>query len=132
MHEIELRLWVIFGHATCLRGGTGDLAGLKRVNLLAVLVETHAGRGSAVTATLAGTDTSWGVSRCHFECAGQRDAIALGGSKNIPDDLAVDGARDAVLELEVHLGHRVLSEDGGVRDVTCVHVRSVCCVLILC
>ena len=48
---------------------------------------------------------------------------------DIPDDLAVDGARDAVLELEVHLGHRVLGEDGGVRDVTCVDVLSAYCVL---
>ena len=44
---------------------------------------------------------------------------------DIPDDLAVDGARDAVLELEVHLGDRVLSEDRGVRDVTCVGILSV-------
>jgi len=59
MHEIELRLWVIFGHATCLRGGTSDLAGLERVDLLAVLVEAHAGWRGAVTATLTGTDTFW-------------------------------------------------------------------------
>ena len=37
----------------------------------------------------------------------------------------MDGARDAVLELEVHLGDRVLSEDRGVRDVTCVGIPSV-------
>ena len=53
-----------------------------------------------------------------------RGARAVGG-EDIPDDLAVDGARDAVLELEVHLGDRVLSEDRGVRDVTCVHILSV-------
>ena len=47
----------------------------------------------------------------------------------IPNDLAVNGARNAVLELEVHLGHRVLGEDGGVRDVTCVDVLSAYCVL---
>ena len=52
-----------------------------------------------------------------------------GCSVDVPNDLAVDGARDAVLELEVHLGHRVLGEDRGVRDVTCGNVRSVCCVL---
>ena len=51
------------------------------------------------------------------------------GGEDIPDDLAVDGARNAVLELEVHLGHRVLGEDGGVRDVTCVDVLSAYCVL---
>jgi hypothetical protein len=37
----------------------------------------------------------------------------------------VDGARNAVLELEVHLGDRVLSKDRGVRDVTCVDILSV-------
>lgn len=50
-----------------------------------------------------------------------RGARAVGG-EDIPDDLAVDGARNAVLELEVHLGDRVLSEDRGVGDVTCVHI----------
>ena len=53
-----------------------------------------------------------------------RGARAVGG-EDIPDDLAVDGARNAVLELEVHLGDRVLSEDRGVRDVTCVHIMLV-------
>lgn len=45
--------------------------------------------------------------------------------EDVPDDLAVDGAGDAVLELEVHLGDRVLLEDGGVGDVTCVGILSV-------
>jgi hypothetical protein len=31
----------------------------------------------------------------------------------------VDSAGHTVLELEVHLGDRVLSEDGGLRDITC-------------
>lgn len=38
---------------------------------------------------------------------------------NVPDNLAVNGTRDAVLQLEVHLGDGVLGEDRGVRDVTC-------------
>jgi hypothetical protein len=37
--------------------GASDLAGLKRVDLLAVLVEAHTRRGSAVTAALTGADT---------------------------------------------------------------------------
>lgn len=37
---------------------------------------------------------------------------------NVPNDLAVDSARDAVLQLEVHLGDGVLGKDRGVRDVT--------------
>lgn len=39
---------------------------------------------------------------------------------NVPDDLAVDSAGDAVLELEVHLGDGVLGEYGGIGDITCV------------
>jgi len=31
----------------------------------------------------------------------------------------VDGARDAVLELQVHLWDGVLGEDGGIGDITC-------------
>lgn len=38
---------------------------------------------------------------------------------NVPDNLAVNGTRDAVLQLEVHLGDGVFGEDRGVRDVTC-------------
>jgi hypothetical protein len=37
---------------------------------------------------------------------------------NVPDNLAVDSARDAVLQLEVHLGNRVLREHRSVRDIT--------------
>jgi hypothetical protein len=40
------------------------------------------------------------------------------GTDNVPDNLAVNGARDAVLQLQVHLGDGVLGEDGGIRDVT--------------
>ena len=60
--------------------------------ILHTLVEPHAWGRSTVAAALAGTDTY---------------------------DLAVNGARDAVLKLEVHLGNGVLGEDGSIRDVTC-------------
>ena len=40
------------------------------------------------------------------------------GTDNIPDNLAMDGARDTVLQLQVHLGDGVLREDGGIRDIT--------------
>lgn len=36
----------------------------------------------------------------------------------VPNDLAVDSAGDAVLELQVHLGDGVLGEDGGIGDIT--------------
>jgi len=40
-------------------------------------------------------------------------------SFDIPDNLSVDGAGNAVLELQVHLWDGVLGEDGSVRDITC-------------
>lgn len=36
----------------------------------------------------------------------------------------MDGARDAVLQLEVHLGNCVFWEYGGIRDITCGSVSS--------
>lgn len=43
----------------------------------------------------------------------------------IPNDLAVDSAGDAVLELQVHLGDRVLGEDGGIGDITCTSKKGI-------
>lgn len=42
----------------------------------------------------------------------------------LPDNLAVDGAADTVLQLQVHLGNGVFGEDGGVRDITCALLAS--------
>lgn len=70
----------------------GTLGGLLGVDLLAVLVEPDARGRGAVAAADTGADAH---------------------------DFAVDGARDAVLELEVHLGDGVVGEDGGVGDITC-------------
>ena len=36
----------------------------------------------------------------------------------IPNDLAVDSAGNAVLEFEVHFRDGVLGEDGRIRDIT--------------
>ena len=39
-------------------------------------------------------------------------------SVGIPNDLAVDGAGNTVLEFKVHLWDGVFGEDGGIRDIT--------------
>lgn len=45
--------------------------------------------------------------------------VVLGGVSGVPNNLAVDSAGDAVLQLQVHLRDGVVGEDGGVRDITC-------------
>lgn len=38
---------------------------------------------------------------------------------NVPNNLSVDSAGHAVLELQVHLGNGVVAEDGSIGDITC-------------
>ena len=48
--------------------------------------------------------------------------------EHIPDNLAVDGARDAVLQLQVHLGYRVVAtEDRGLEDIACFLQLAILC-----
>jgi hypothetical protein len=60
----------------------------------------------------------------HYECLSVIPSISplllrhYSLEEYIPDNLAVDGAGDAVLELEVHLGDGVFGEDGSIRDIT--------------
>lgn len=67
------------------------LGRLLRIDFLSILVETDPRGWGAITTTFSRTDT---------------------------DDLAVNGAGDAVLQFEIHLGHGVFGENRGVGDVT--------------
>lgn len=53
--------------------------------------------------------------------ADMANAVVPAKWTNVPDNLAVNSARDAVLQLEVHLGNRVLREHRSVRNITCKH-----------
>jgi len=89
-HLIPLIPFIVSSHSAgrCLGRLCTSLVG---VDFLAVLVVSNAGWRSTVAATFARADTN---------------------------DLSMNGAGDAVLELQVHLWDAVFGEDGGIRDVT--------------
>ena len=66
-------------------------SGCLRVNLLSILVVSN----------------SWG-----------RSTVSSAFARSDSDNLAVNGARDAVLQLQVHLGNGVVCEDGGIGNIT--------------
>jgi len=70
-----------------------------------------------------GSGTMWAEVRPRFFSAARvakmANAAVPASRTNVPDNLAVDSARDAVLQLEVHLGNRILGEHRGIRDITC-------------
>lgn len=59
-----------------------------------------------------------GTAKVHLKHIRRSAVVTLPGKDNVPDDLAVDSTRDAVLQLQVHLGDSVLGEDGSIGDIT--------------
>lgn len=49
---------------------------------------------------------------------------------DVPDNLSVDGARDAVLQLQVHLGNCILVKDGRLANVACRLLVPVVCLCV--
>jgi len=91
--QMKISLPVIPRHSLfhhLLYGTSCYLCGLLWVDLLAILVVPNTWWGSAVAAAFSGTDTN---------------------------DFAVDGAGNAVLELQVHLWNGVFGEDRGIGDI---------------
>jgi hypothetical protein len=84
---------------------------MVRVDLLSILIVADSWRRSSVSATFTGTDTARESLALLF-CSRNRCSTKV--LLNVPDYLAMDGARDAVLQLEVHLGNGVFWEYGGV------------------
>jgi hypothetical protein len=88
----------------CLSTSSSTTSSLHRVDLLAILVVPHSWRWCAVAAAFTRADTEPRV----------RTAFSRCGAVHVPNNLAVNGAGNAVLELQVHLGHGIFGEDGGI------------------
>jgi hypothetical protein len=73
--------------------------------------------GSTVATTLTGSDTIdiWSALLFLHKKDVRPRFISV---HDIPNNLAMNGARDTVLQLEVHLGNSVFWEYGSVRDIT--------------
>jgi len=111
-----------------LRSSTWNLADLLWVDLLAVLVEPDPWWWGTVAATVTRTNTRSRQKKVPLADIplgrGRVASLIADESFDIPDNLSVDGAGNAVLELQVHLGNGVLGEDGGIRDITCPACQS--------
>ena len=103
---------VIFMPLRRLLSGTTCLSRcLLRIDLLSVLVVSYAWGWLSVAAAFSRSDTV-------LPSVPVLDLIQFTMVINIPHNLAVDSARDAILQLQVHLRDGVFGVYGGFRDIT--------------
>ena len=84
------------------------------IDLLAVLVVPDSRWWCTISSSLSRSHTVASPSAVTSKHCGPYSASLW----NIPNNLSVDGTRDAVLKLEVHLWYGILGEDGGIGNVT--------------
>ena len=93
--------------------------GLVGVDFLSIFVVANSRGRSAVATTFTGTDAVRELLALLFYSrigCSTKDLLRV---RDVPDNLSMNGARDTVLQLEVHLGNGVFWEYGCVRDITC-------------
>lgn len=108
----ETKLIYPFFRCSCLSGLLGS-------QLLAIPVVSDPRRRSTVATAFPGADTMYRSFPSVFVHSQGRFSL-VGSLCFIPDNLSVNGAGHAVLQLQVHLGHGVVGVDGSIRDITCV------------
>ena len=85
------------------------------VDLLAILVESYAGWWCTIPASFSRSNP---IRRIH-QFPVSLTLVRKEGA-NVPHNLPMNSTRHTVLQLQIHLRHRILREYRRVRDITCL------------